>query len=38
MSGNDDSDYRLPNGRTVIHDIYANLDEAVKGAEKMPGI
>jgi len=33
-----DYDYRLSNGRTVIRDIYANLDEAVKGAEKMPGI
>ncbi len=30
-----DYDYRLSNGRTVIQDIYANLDEAVKGAEKM---
>jgi alpha-glucuronidase len=29
---------RLSNGRTVIQDIYANLDEAVKGAEKMPRI
>jgi alpha-glucuronidase len=33
-----DYDYRLSNGRTVIQDIYANLDEAVKGAEKMPRI
>jgi len=33
-----DYDYRLSNGRTVIQDIYANMDEAVKGAEKMPGI
>jgi alpha-glucuronidase len=33
-----DYDYRLSNGRTVIQDIYANLDEAVKGAEKMPMI
>ncbi len=38
MSGNEDYDYRLSNGRTVIQDIYANLDEAVKGAEKMPKI
>ena len=30
-----DYDYRLSNGRTVIQDIYANLDEAVKGAERM---
>jgi len=33
-----DYDYRLSNGRTVIRDIYANLDEAVKGAEKMSEI
>ena len=33
-----DYDYRLSNGRTVIQDIYANLDEAVKGAEEMPRI
>lgn len=33
-----DYEYRLSNGRTVIQDIYANLDEAVKGAEKMPEI
>ena len=38
MSGNENYDYRLSNGRTVIQDIYANLDEAVKGAEKMPEI
>jgi alpha-glucuronidase len=38
MSGNENYDYRLSNGRTVIQDIYANLDEAVKGAEKMPRI
>ncbi|MFH1718331.1 MAG: alpha-glucuronidase family glycosyl hydrolase [Planctomycetota bacterium] len=30
-----DYDYRLSNGRTVIHDIYANLDEAVHGAQEM---
>jgi alpha-glucuronidase len=28
-------DYRLLNGRTVIQDIYANLDEAVQGAQEM---
>ncbi len=33
-----DYDYRLSNGRTIIQDIYANLDEALKGAEKMPEI
>lgn len=30
-----DYDYRLSNGRTVIQDIYANLDEAVQGAQEM---
>ena len=30
-----DYDYRLSNGRTVIQGIYANLDEAVQGAEEM---
>ena len=33
-----DYDYRLSNGRTVIQDIYASLDEAVIGAEKIPEI
>ena len=33
-----DYDYRLSNGRTVIRDIYANLDEAVRGAEEMSEI
>ena len=28
-------DYKLTNGRTVIQDIFMNLDEAVNGAEEM---
>ena len=38
MSGNGNYDYRLSNGRTVIRNIYVNLAEVVKGAEKMPRI
>ncbi|MHC4692926.1 MAG: hypothetical protein ACYS67_09295 [Planctomycetota bacterium] len=38
MSNNENYYYRLSNGCTVIQDIYANLDEAAKGAEKIPRI
>src|SRR6185436_2629145 len=31
-------DHRLSSGRTVIQDLYANLDEAVELAGRLPGL